>query len=167
MKVCKTCSKELTGKWQKEYCSRGCSNTSRKKIRLCKNCDKELHAGKVYCSVKCQQDYQQKTWVQSWINGEIEGSAGTWHISGRIRRWLHEQSNNSCTKCGWNKVNEYTGKVSLQVNHIDGNWKNHRPENLELICPNCHTLTENYGARNKGNGRYIAGKPQPVGKKLP
>ena len=56
-------------------------------------------------------------------------------------------------KCGWSKVNTSTGKIPLTVNHIDGNHRNNRPENLELICPSCHSLTPNYGALNKGNGR--------------
>ena len=41
----------------------------------------------------------------------------------------------------------------LQVNHIDGNYKNNREENLELLCPNCHSLTPNYRSLNRGKGR--------------
>ena len=33
---------------------------------------------------------------------------------------------------------------------VDGNRKNNKEENLILLCPNCHSLTENY--------RYINGK---------
>jgi 5-methylcytosine-specific restriction endonuclease McrA len=29
----------------------------------------------------------------------------------------------------------------------------HNPENLELLCPNCHSLTKNYKGSNKGQGR--------------
>lgn len=56
--------------------------------------------------------------------------------------------NNSCELCGWNKINTYTNKVPLQIHHLDGDCKNNRPENLQLLCPNCHSLTENFGSRN-------------------
>lgn len=56
---------------------------------------------------------------------------------------------NSCQKCGWHEVNPYTGLVPLQIHHIDGDCTNNREENLQLLCPNCHSLTENFGSRNK------------------
>lgn len=33
----------------------------------------------------------------------------------------------------------------LQIDHIDGNWKNNLITNLRFLCPNCHSQTENYG----------------------
>ena len=81
--------------------------------------------------------------------GKESGVVGTNDISKRIKRYLFEKYNDSCQICGWNKVNPYTGKVPLQIHHIDGDCKNNRPENLQLLCPNCHSLTENFGSRNK------------------
>ena len=40
-----------------------------------------------------------------------------------------------------------------QIEHKDGNHKNNHEENLTLICPNCHSLTETYKGANRGNGR--------------
>lgn len=74
-------------------------------------------------------------------------------ISSHIRRWLHEQHSSHCQECGWGKVHPVTGKVPLAVHHRDGNSNNNRVENLELLCPNCHALTENFGRLNKGKGR--------------
>ena len=42
--------------------------------------------------------------------------------------------------------------------HIDGNSKNNKEENLTLLCPNCHSLTKTYKGANRGNGRYIEEK---------
>lgn len=66
---------------------------------------------------------------------------------------MFEKYDNKCSICGWNDINEYTGKIPLQIDHIDGDYTNSIEENLRLLCPNCHSLTENYGSRNKGNGR--------------
>ena len=54
-----------------------------------------------------------------------------------------------CQLCGWGKMNIYTNKIPLEVHHIDGNYKNNKEENLQLLCPNCHSLTETYKNHNK------------------
>jgi predicted HNH restriction endonuclease len=46
-----------------------------------------------------------------------------------------------------------TGNIPLQIHHIDGDATNNKEENLQLLCPNCHTLTENYGSLNKNATR--------------
>ena len=41
--------------------------------------------------------------------------------------------------------NEWLGRrLILHVNHKDGNWLDDRPENIEFLCPNCHSQTANY-----------------------
>lgn len=47
------------------------------------------------------------------------------------------------------RVNEWDGKfLILQVDHIDGNNINHTIDNLRLLCPNCHSMTHNFGGGN-------------------
>ena len=36
---------------------------------------------------------------------------------------------------------------------LDGNYLNNSEDNLDLICPNCHSLTPTYKGANLGNGR--------------
>ena len=43
----------------------------------------------------------------------------------------------------------------LEVDHIDGNSENHREDNLRMLCPNCHSLTNTYKSLNRGKGRTI------------
>jgi hypothetical protein len=54
----------------------------------------------------------------------------------------------SCEVCGigniWN--NAY---LPLEMDHIDGNSTNQRIENLRILCPNCHSQTENFRGKNK------------------
>jgi len=37
----------------------------------------------------------------------------------------------------------------MELHHVDGDRTNHLLENLEMICPNCHSQTDNYRAKNK------------------
>lgn len=57
---------------------------------------------------------------------------------------------NKCEICG---ISEWNGKpISCQLHHIDGNNKNNNIDNLQILCPNCHSQTENF--RNKIVERY-------------
>ena len=50
-----------------------------------------------------------------------------------------------CEICG---IVEWNGKqISLELNHIDGRNSNHSLENLQLICPNCHSQTDTYRSK--------------------
>ncbi|MFG2945502.1 HNH endonuclease signature motif containing protein [Streptomyces adustus] len=40
--------------------------------------------------------------------------------------------------------------LPLEVDHIDGNWRDNRIGNLRLLCPNCHSTTDSFRGRGKG-----------------
>lgn len=68
------------------------------------------------------------------------------HLSKNLRKKivLNEQ-NNKCL-CG---INEWNGKrLTLQLDHIDGNRNNNQRTNLRILCPNCHSITETYSGKN-------------------
>lgn len=119
----------------------------------CIQCSKELKHGKKYCTTKCQTEFQYLEYIQKWKNGLIDGSRGKYQLSAHIRRYLFEKYECKCSECGWNKINPFTGKSPLEIDHVDGNPYNNSEENLKLICPNCHSLTATFKALNKGNGR--------------
>ncbi len=124
------------------------------KVHYCLNCGKVLsnrHAK--YCSNICQSDYQHKQYINRWKSGEETGLRGEYGISPHIRRYLMDKYSCKCQLCGWGKINPYTNVVPLQIHHIDGNSLNNSESNLQLLCPNCHTLTENFGSRNKNAPR--------------
>ncbi len=52
-----------------------------------------------------------------------------------------------CSECG---IDSWCNKIlTLELDHVDGNKKNNKLENLRLLCPNCHSQTITY--RNKKN----------------
>ena len=120
----------------------------------CLNCD-NLTARKTYkyCSNQCQADYQYNKYIDGWLNGEIDGGTSSGIVSSHVKRYLREINKNKCEICSWSEVNPFTGIIPLEADHIDGNHKNNKINNLRLICPNCHALTSTYKALNKGNGR--------------
>ena len=120
----------------------------------CKSCNNNILKNKnIFCNIKCQNDFNYKEYIKRWKLGLEDGMRGAYNISKHIRRYLFEKYNNKCLKCNWNEINAFTGLVPLEIEHIDGNFQNNKEENLVLLCPNCHALTETYKALNKGNGR--------------
>ena len=156
-KYCIVCGKKLE-KHQKLFCSHSCSakhnNKARKDISYCKNCNKELIGRqKNFCSHECQQEYEYKEYIQSWKIGKENGMKGNCSISNYVKRYLLEKTNCSCEICGCNWVNPKSGKPIVEIHHIDGNAFNNKEENLQVLCPNHHAMTENYKNNNKNNGR--------------
>lgn len=78
------------------------------------------------------KDTQQKDWSQYRNNTQLKVH-------------LLKLKGNLCECCG---LSEWLGDpITLEVHHIDGNRVNNELTNLQLLCPNCHSQTDNY--RNK------------------
>lgn len=145
------CSPECRSEFQRQKMLDNKFNKS--EPSYCLNCGKELNShAKKYCNNQCQKEFQYKEYIDKWKNGLVNGLAGEYQLSKHIKRYIKEKFDNKCCECGWNKVNPITGSSPLEVHHKDGNYKNNNEDNLELLCPNCHSLTENYKSLNK-NGR--------------
>ncbi len=55
-----------------------------------------------------------------------------------------------CEKCGCGT--EWNGEpLTLELHHKDGNHYNNNLDNLQILCPNCHSQTETYRSRTKSN----------------
>ena len=57
-----------------------------------------------------------------------------------------------CECCG---STEWMGKpIPLELHHINGDNMDNRLENLQILCPNCHALTDNYRGKNKNKSAH-------------
>lgn len=56
-------------------------------------------------------------------------------------------------ECNICKISEWNNNpITLELDHINGDNKDNRLVNLRLLCPNCHSQTENFRGRNINNG---------------
>ena len=63
------------------------------------------------------------------------------------RRRVFEEQNYCCNRCG---ISEWQGQpIRLEYEHKDGDSANNVRENVEGLCPNCHSLTDTYKGKNK------------------
>ena len=116
------------------------------------------NAGVKFCSQKCSSDYKVDATIRKWQDDP--NSTNTKHgISRSITLHLKEQAGWKCqspTCCvpgGWSEIHPVTGVVPVEIDHVDGDAYNNHPDNLIVLCPNCHSLTANYRALNKKSGR--------------
>lgn len=131
-------------------------------MKPCKNCGKAIAPRKdkkrpiVYCSAQCQNDFQNAKTIKDWKAGRFDGLRGIQlQLSQPIRNYILDKAAHKCNRCGWAARHPTTGRVPVQVHHIDGNAMNTKEKNLEVLCPNCHALTPNWGAGNRGSGRTL------------
>lgn len=167
--ICRVCKKALPyDKRTNTFCSHSCSarynnlGVNRHSAsgvlidKYCATCGKVLDQhNKIYCSIKCHKDHIHTEYIKNWLSGKNDGSRGIGEISRHIRRYMLEQAENQCSECGWGKINPTTGHSFLAIHHIDGHSDNNHPDNLRVLCPNCHSLTPTFGSLNIGNGRRV------------
>lgn len=69
----------------------------------------------------------------------------------RLRLLKEKIKKNKCDKCkieSWNNRN-----ITIELDHINGNSNDHRLDNLQMLCPNCHSQTDTFRGRNIKNKR--------------
>ena len=177
---CLYCTSEFveTIHGEKKFCNQSCAASFNNRIFIKrKKIVRAKHIGKVnvgICMNKecgCDVDYNKKycsnTCFQTARRNERDAmiESGNANLpSNAYRRYLIRKHGEKCMDCGWDKKHPTTGRVPIELEHVDGNSNNHSLKNLKLLCPNCHSLTLTYKALNKGNGRHKRMERYAVGK---
>lgn len=89
------------------------------------------------------QHFTGALWNKGKHNSDTfsENHASKIHYSTLLSMRPHQ-----CENCG---LTEWLNQpIPLEVHHKDGNRLNNSLENLQLLCPNCHSLTDNYKGKN-------------------
>ena len=126
------------------FCNSSCAcsynNNKRLNKLICLNC-KNSFTGysneSKFCSKKCETKFKEK---QSILDIESDNLVS----SDSLRKYLMSKQNEKCSRCGWKERNKTSNTVCLDLHHKDGDSRNNILSNVELICPNCHSLTNNY-----------------------
>ncbi|MBA3873826.1 MAG: HNH endonuclease [Anaerolineae bacterium] len=80
---------------------------------------------------------------------EILVENSTYVSSNNLRKRLIAEGifEHRCVSCGLDTWLD--NKIPLEIDHINGDRRDNRLENLRLLCPNCHALTSTYRGKNK------------------
>lgn len=125
-----------------------------KNIYVCLFCKNEVKYNRSslnkYCNNQCQQNYvfYNKT-ILRFKQGKVSNR--------RTLKRLLEQTRGYCCAICKNNGNHNGKTLQLQIDHTDGNASNNNPDNVRLLCPNCHSQTDTFVGKNKGKGRQSIG----------
>lgn len=151
-KNCNNCGKDFqadsreVNRGNAKFCSRTCANNSKKGIKVqrksnctCAQCKVEFYrrpskssskSGLYFCSRACKDKAQRIGGIK-----EIQ----PFHYSNSLKEYRllveREVGITHCNRCGYKEFPQI-----LQVHHKDRDRKNNDISNLEVLCPNCHSL---------------------------
>lgn len=157
---CKKCDRPLSyEKRHNQYCSRSCSISQnnmgiprnvthgRNKPKRCAQC-KKMTTNRKFCSRKCFNDNKKEQTNRLVLSGKYSKNFGSQRTLSRV---LISHRGHQCEVC---KLFQWQGEtIPINVHHKDGDAKNNKADNLQLLCLNCHGLTNNYGRKNSKSSR--------------
>lgn len=88
------------------------------------------------------------SWSKKTPLDKILVEDSSWNYTNGLRLRLIKENilANVCSECG---ISDWNGKpISLHLDHINGKRKDNRIENLQILCPNCHSQTNTYCGKN-------------------
>ena len=115
-------------------------------------------AGHSYRECRAAFGFSAASWTKAVRRGVLQARAREWPLTEVIRRAksrTHLKRRllragvlaNYCEGCG---ITDWRGRpIAIQIDHVNGEARDNRLENLRMLCPNCHSQTETWGARNK------------------
>jgi len=148
MKICPKCQTEHSKNGT--FCSRQCANSRTFSVESRK---KKSIANKNYWTSLSDAERLNRINIAKQINqGKrvdrlFEADFIDLSYQSKRKRVIIEQLG-KCNRCGIDKWLEEI--ITFELEHKDGNNKNNDRSNLEILCPNCHSLTSTWrGRKNK------------------
>ncbi len=100
------------------------------------NMRKTLQRLNLVCSHWTKQGWSKDKQLKNWQSYNRIAS---------IKKHLIKLRWNQCERC---TLENWLGEpINLEIHHIDGDRTNNELENLQLLCPNCHSVTPNFRNR--------------------
>ena len=154
---CKNCQINDAIKYSKycmgEFCSKKCArsySTKEKRKEISEKVSKKLLGRKTR-----DYSYPEERWKEikekrnAYYKEKLLNADYNTLGEDTIKKRIILEQDGKCNRC---KISEWLGeKLTLEVEHIDGNHTNNERTNLEALCPNCHSLTPTWRGRNKSN----------------
>lgn len=139
---------EEKGKWGiRKFCSSKCSHSRNFSDEIKDKISLSL-SGRT--TTRSQEPENLKAWrekLRATKQKKYENTAFEDLGFDNKRRRVFEEQEHKCINCG---ISEWFGhKISLELEHKDGNRENNSRDNLEGRCPNCHSITPTWRGRNK------------------
>lgn len=82
-----------------------------------------------------------------WNKGKRLKEWSNYSRSSYVKPHLIKERGHICECC--KNTRWLDQEIKLEVHHIDKNRTNNNPSNLQLLCPNCHSVTEGWRRRRK------------------
>ena len=144
------CARSFSSKEKREEINKKVSKTLKRKIQsgefILNNKDRYLFTDKNRIKSGENRKNQriceiEKLYKEDWSKLVNKYSKKVW------KYFILKEQNNKCAICScsdfWNNK-----KLTLQLDHIDGDRYNNQRENLRMVCPNCHSQTETFCSKN-------------------
>lgn len=112
------------------------SDTLKRKI-------KEFDISTQHFTFQAKSKYKEKVAIENYLttNSHIK----SYFLKQRLLKAKLKE--NKCEICG---LSEWRGQpLAIQLHHINGDNTDNRIENLQMLCPNCHSQTESYCGSSK------------------
>ena len=61
--------------------------------------------------------------------------------------WEENIKPQACEKCGFDEIAP-NGRCIIELHHVNGNRWDNRLDNIQMLCPNCHAMTDNFAGAN-------------------
>lgn len=67
----------------------------------------------------------------------------------KLRLFAEGLKTPACELCGWAQRRPLDGVIPVELDHINGDRRDNRLENLRILCPNCHSLQSTHRGLNQ------------------